>query len=246
MDAPRDRPDDDLRQARPPLWLYGAGFAALAAAGYVLGEVSEEAREAVPEGIDAVLPDWVRAHRERWPMVTRSFRAITELGNFPVAHLLVVSVALALYLLHRAKVGAIRRSDGFFWLGVTASGALLNVVLKLVFRRDRPPNVDWLIHEKGFSFPSGHAVFAGVFFGMLALLIARPAAGRPWWLRVGGAASCLAMSVLVAASRVWLGVHYPTDVIGGLTLGWGWALAAWLIRSGWARWRLHRDGLGHP
>jgi undecaprenyl-diphosphatase len=117
---------------------------------------------------------------------------------------------------------------------------MLNLALKLWFRRERPPELHRLIEEGGFSFPSGHSAFAGVFFGMLALLIARGTPERPAWFRVVGVLACLVLAVLVAASRVWVGVHYPSDVIGGLLVGAGWAVAAWLVRTGWAHWRFRR------
>jgi undecaprenyl-diphosphatase len=238
MHPPADQsPAHEGRHIPAPLGLYALAFGALVVAGLVFGEMAEAARRTDPDDIDLHIPAWVRAHADEWPGLTRLFRATTALGNFPMAVVLVVLIAVILLTLHRAKIGGVRAADPFLWLGVTSSGWLLNRTLKLWFQRQRPPDIHWLIEEKGFSFPSGHSAFAGVFFGMLAILLARGSPDRPPWFRVVGVLACLVLAVLVAASRVWLGVHYPTDVIGGLLLGAGWAIAAWLVRSGWARWR---------
>lgn len=228
---------EDIRHATPPFWLYFLALIALVLMGLAFGEVAEAARQAVPDGIDHAVPHWVQAHAARWPRVTAFFYMVTQLGNFAVGDCLIGLIALGLVAFHRKKVAGIRRNDVFLWVGVTMGGRLMNVLLKLLFHRERPPDDFWLIHETGLSFPSGHAVFAAVFFGMLALLIARPHHGRTMWLRALGVAVCIFMANLVAMSRVWLGVHYPTDVIGGLLLGFGWVVSAWLIRATWARWR---------
>jgi undecaprenyl-diphosphatase len=231
---------EEIRHATPSLWLYLVALCALAAVGYGFGEVAKAARVFVAGDIDLTIPAWVRVHASRHPAATQFFQIVTVLGNFAVGDCLILLIALGLVLLHRERLAGIRRADALFWIGVTMGGRLLNILLKLHFNRERPPVKNWLIAATGLSFPSGHAVFAGVFFGMLALFLARSSPGRPVWIRVLGVLACVTMAALVAASRVWLGVHYPTDVIGGLLLGVGWVIAAWLVRSNWARWRFHR------
>jgi undecaprenyl-diphosphatase len=238
--AERTQPAVGERHAGPPPWLYVLAFLGLVFGGYAFGEMAEAARDTTPDGIDAALPAWIRSHAPQWPGVTRFFKTVTVVGNFAVGDALIALITLALVFLHRERLAGIRRADAFLWVGVTMAGRLMNILLKLYFNRARPPNEYWLIEETGLSFPSGHAVFAGVFFGMLALLIARPAVGKPLWLRIFGTLACVMMALIIAASRVWVGVHYPTDVIGGLLVGWGWVLAAWLVRSSHARWRFHR------
>jgi len=122
--------------------------------------------------------------------------------------------------------------DALVFLATILGGRFLSIGLKLSFRRERPPELHRLVFENTYSFPSGHSVFAAVFFTMLAVLIVRLVPARRPIVRAGAVAACLAMAVLVGVSRVWLGVHYPTDVLGGLLLGFGWVLAVSLLRRG--------------
>lgn len=108
-------------------------------------------------------------------------------------------------------------------------GRVLNEELKATFARSRPEPIDWEVEVFGrsvgfpesFSFPSGHATTAMVVFGTVAYLIARlePTARQRRWT-LGGAA---ALIVLVGWSRVYMGVHYPSDVVAGYLAGFLWA-----------------------
>ena len=115
---------------------------------------------------------------------------------------------------------------GFAWqrdwraagaLLVVPTGMLLNVGLKNLFQRARPAWDDPLVQLATYSFPSGHAVASTVFYGMLcALVFARTRSPLRRALALAGA---VAMVLLVCCSRVYLGAHYPGDVIGGVALG---------------------------
>jgi undecaprenyl-diphosphatase len=102
-----------------------------------------------------------------------------------------------------------------------------NDTLKAVYQRARPTELEGVLGVQMFSFPSGHAMAAGAVYFMLALLAWRELRGRIRWAVVG---LCLAMSLCVAFSRVYLGVHYPTDVLAGLLAG---ALWADVVALGW-------------
>jgi undecaprenyl-diphosphatase len=95
--------------------------------------------------------------------------------------------------------------------------AVLNLV-KVLVNRPRP-DLSRLTGFSGASFPSGHATAAAATYALVALLLGR---GRSRWMRNLLAAGAVAISVLVAGSRVMLGVHWFTDVLAGLALGWGW------------------------
>jgi undecaprenyl-diphosphatase len=108
---------------------------------------------------------------------------------------------------------------------VTLAGAwMLDGGLKLLFARARPnPFFDYYPAPSSYSFPSGHALFAVCFFGGLAVLLthrlrSRAVQGAVWIL-------ALAIILLIGASRVYLGVHYPTDVLGGFAVGVAWVTA---------------------
>jgi undecaprenyl-diphosphatase len=103
--------------------------------------------------------------------------------------------------------------------------------LKAVYQRARPAELDGALGVQIFSFPSGHAMAAGAVYGMLALLAWRELRG---WLRWAAVGLCLAISLCVAFSRVYLGVHYPTDVLAGLLAGALWAdvvAVAWRVSA---------------
>ena len=129
-----------------------------------------------------------------------------------------------------AGVSVVGRTEALVWLGAILGGRFLSLALKAVFRRDRPPLAHRLVTETTYSYPSGHSVFAAVYFTMLAVVVARLLPPRLTWLKWQSVALCLTLAVLVGLSRVWLGVHYPTDVIGGLILGFGWVFTVATLR----------------
>jgi undecaprenyl-diphosphatase len=209
----------------------------LLACGLAFGLLAREAREAHPDGLDRYVHSWVAAHRDARPALTAAFRAITRVGDWPWAAAATVAVALMIALVPGREPRRWRPGEALFFAGVVAAGWGLNRALKLVFRRDRPDEAFRLIAEDSFSFPSGHSVFAAVFFGMLAVLSWRLARLRSPLVRLGLVLVCLMLAALVAASRVWLGVHYVSDVAGGMVLGLAWVALAWTIREAWGRWR---------
>jgi undecaprenyl-diphosphatase len=106
-----------------------------------------------------------------------------------------------------------------------------NDVLKASYQRARPAELEGVLGAQVFSFPSGHAMAAGAVYGMLALVAWRELRGPVRWATVG---LCLAVALCVAFSRVYLGVHYPTDVLAGLLAGALWAdllVLAWRLAA---------------
>ena len=121
------------------------------------------------------------------------------------------------------------RKYASMWLAATASatGGLLSTIMKVLFARERPDIVPHLAVATSPSFPSGHSMLAAVIYLTLGALLASFARRRR--LRAYVLAVALLLTVLVGSSRVYLGVHYPTDVLGGWMAGLAWALLCWLV-----------------
>jgi undecaprenyl-diphosphatase len=149
-------------------------------------------------------------------------RDLTALGNASVLILFVLGVAGFLYVRRQHKALALL-------FAATLSGRLLNELLKALFDRPRPAAALWLTHVQSPSFPSGHAMDSAVVYLTLAAMLARLVKPLALKLCVLGLAALL--SFLVGVSRVYLGVHYPTDVLAGWTAGLAWAVLCWLVAS---------------
>lgn len=195
-----------------------------------------QAKRAIMEGLEilnilsiATAPGWlqhfdraVRAgvHAHASPAWTTFFRAVTVLGSPAVVYGVAVlgGAALAWYGAKRAGL----------WLALTNTLAGLAMeVLKHTVRRVRPPEA-WFGYAMphSFSFPSGHAVSAVCLYGTLALLLSRRIASMP--ARLGLWCGVVGIAVAIGLSRVYFGVHYPSDVLAGLLLGAVFLLAAWI------------------
>jgi len=224
--APERRPAD----ARSLIRL----VAALVAFGFVFDLLGHGGRVDEPTDLDVFVNEWVVTHRSAWPGLTDFFHLATRFGDPVLAVTATVAVTAALLTLARRGVAGLRWTDALAWLGAILGGRYLSAGLKLVFRRERPPPVGRLVDEATYSFPSGHSVFAAAFCTMLAFILVRLIPPERVWERRAAVASCFALAVVVGVSRVWLGVHYPTDVLGGLLLGAGWVLVVTSFRRGWA------------
>ncbi|MDG6078308.1 phosphatase PAP2 family protein [Erythrobacter litoralis] len=149
--------------------------------------------------------------------VFEAVRDATALGGIFLRNLFVLGAIAALLFLR------LRREALLFFLTVT-SGWLVSGLLKLLVGRERPEIVPHLMAAGGGSFPSGHSFGAAVVYIGMALAFSS-LSGRQT-VRITVVASSVVVSMMVAWSRVLLGVHYPTDVIAGWLGGAGWALAS--------------------
>ena len=151
---------------------------------------------------------------------------LTALGSFVV--LLMISGTVVGFLLLQ------RRRRLALLIGVAvAGGMLLNTGLKHVFDRQRPTVVPHLREVTTPSFPSGHAAASAVVYLTLGALLAGVVKGR--FTKAYCIAVAMGLTFLVGASRVYLGVHYPTDVLAGWSVGLMWALTCWLVERGLKR-----------
>ena len=227
------------RQLRPAsaVLLYGAaGFALVLAAALLFAEIAEHLG---PGGAmaraDAALAESIHVHVNL--TILRAFAFITHFGDVLTMSVLGVVVALLLWL---------RRQRGLAlgWVLAVGGNALLNPLLKRVFERVRPVHEHGLVSELGWSFPSGHTSSATVAYGMLAYLSIRMLPAR-WHLPAVLVAAALAFTV--GCSRIFLQVHFASDVAAGFASGTAWltvCIASVEFGRHYRHSRDHRDPAG--
>lgn len=148
------------------------------------------------------------------------FSDITALGGTTV--LILITLLAIFYLVMDGKLYA-----ALFVLVSIGGGQLLSMTLKNVVDRPRPDLVAHLVEVQTASFPSGHAMLSAVSYLTLGALLARVQPRLR--LKAFLLAVAMLLTFLVGASRVYLGVHWPTDVLAGWCFGAGWALLCWVI-----------------
>lgn len=202
-----------------------AALLAVASLGWVFAEIHDVVREGASVGIDERIVQALRDPGDPssplgplW--LETAMRDATALGGTLVVTLLTVSVSI--YLALKGKRGA-----ALFVLVAVAGAALLSTGLKELLGRERPPFVGELAAELTSSFPSGHSTGAAAAYLTLGVLLARFEARHRQKIFLVALAALV--TVAVGVSRVYLGVHWPTDVLAGWTLGGGWALLCWTV-----------------
>lgn len=205
----------------PPTRFVGAALAlsVLVLAGVILGGLAQGIeRNTVVVRWDERVERWAAKNADA--LGSDALRLITHLGDTIVIVALAALVALTLLALGR------RRLSLFVVLVVFGQWALSNLIKAAVARAR--PDLDPLAPFSGYSFPSGHSTAAAATYLALALVLV---AVRPAWNERLIVASGVGIAVAVGASRTMLGVHWFSDVIGGLVLGWAWCLVCvWLTR----------------
>jgi undecaprenyl-diphosphatase len=191
--------------------IVGALIAFAATWAFVEIAVAVQAGGAVQQFDDAVML-WLADHR--MPLLEAFLIELTVLGSWVVIAVVISVAALFLETAHR------RWSVIMLFLS-SLGGIVITQLLKMGFDRERPQAFEWADHVVTSSFPSGHAVSAAITYGTIAYLAARlhRHAVTRWVILV----TATLIIVLASASRVYLGVHYPTDVIAGLLIGFAWA-----------------------
>jgi undecaprenyl-diphosphatase len=193
-----------------------AALAVLVASAWVFGWMAEELLEGDTQ-LDTRLASWL--HARATPGWTEFFEFVTALGNVPV--LINVTLVAALILAWRRELAELR-----LLLLVVLGAELLTVGLKLGFQRERPFFAEPLATESSYSFPSGHASVSLALYGTLALILARH---LPWVGRLAVLAFAAGLSALIGFSRLYLGVHFLSDVIAGFSLALAWIAACMLL-----------------
>jgi undecaprenyl-diphosphatase len=162
----------------------------------------------VSRPFDRALIELIRAPDLIGPL--SPLRVVTEAGStwaVAVVALLIIPIAILIGPWMHGVIGAV----------VVGLASIANALVKEFIARERPDLLEPIIVERGFSFPSGHAVLGMTAWGVLAVLVARSRLPRS--VRVVVIAALVALVLLIGMSRVYLGVHYPTDVLAGWTAG---------------------------
>lgn len=201
-----------------PLMLVAGGAASFIA---ILDEVVEGDTRAIDQAIilafrvpgdpaDPIGPSWVE----------ESVRDLTSLGSAPA---LVIAVLAIVGFLALAKAWRL----AIFTLVASGGGLILSSLLKFVVDRPRPELVPHgnIIYTS--SFPSGHSMMSAVVYLTLAALVVRLMEKRR--LKAYALGVALALALMIGVSRIYLGVHWPSDVLAGWAAGAAWALACWLV-----------------
>ncbi len=202
------RPMLSARAGRLSLWLGGAAFALL-----IFVRITRELIEGDVSAADnAILHAVIRM---RTPWLTVSAIDVTALGSITLVVLFSVFTLVVLLVL-RDRMGALQL------LAASAGAGILTLATKEIIERIRPDQSQQLIMVSGFSYPSGHSVSTSALYLTIAIIGCRH-------VQQSGARATIFLAVsivviIIGASRVYLGVHYATDVVSGFSLGTAWAL----------------------
>lgn len=208
-----------------PAWTWIVRGGVLLAAAWVILVLADAASEG--DGVTAAdrpVWSWLVGHRSAgWSTV---MRAVTDIGGTGVVAGLALTVAVVL-----AWRRPERRGDALLIAVVVAGVGALIVVSKPIVGRARPPLAQRLVEETNQSFPSGHATASVALLGVL-LVVLLPLVSRRWarMLMIIGA---LLVVALIGFSRLYLGVHWATDVVGGWLTGATWLFGCLSVRTLW-------------
>ncbi|HYJ53851.1 MAG TPA: phosphatase PAP2 family protein [Allosphingosinicella sp.] len=197
------------------------------AALFAFFKLASEVGEGETMGLDRTILLWLRTPANpaipigpHW--LTEAMTEATAFGS--VTGLLLVTLAVLGYLLISG-----RRRTALFVLLATGTGTAAAKLLKFVYDRPRPTLVPHLVDAGSASFPSGHAADSAIVYLTIAALLARTVPERALRLYILVVAGSLVL--LIGISRVYLGVHWPSDVVGGWAFGAAWAFACSLAYS---------------
>jgi undecaprenyl-diphosphatase len=196
-------------------------------------ELMEVARATTPHAFDTEI---LLAFREAGqpdnpigpPWLEGAIRDITSLGSASVLVLITTAVIVYLLLIRRPATALL------IFVAV-AGGQVLSSLLKAGVDRPRPELVSHLVSETSLSFPSGHAMLSAITYLTLGSLAARFLHGRTTKIYVLSLA--VLTTLMIGISRIYLGVHWPSDVLAGWCAGFAWAMLCWLAARALERWR---------
>jgi undecaprenyl-diphosphatase len=189
-----------------------AGAAVAVAGTLAFATLGLRVRNGATQGFDVAVLRWLGAHHT--PALSAAAVELTYLGTGVVVLAIVIVAALLLW-------NTEHKHSARLLLAAVAGNIVLNNVLKLLFDRPRPDIFVWQTTALSSSFPSGHAMSATVCYGTVAYLAARLQKRR--WSRALTLGAAIVLILLICGTRLYLGVHYPSDVIAGMLVGLAWA-----------------------
>ena len=189
-----------------------AGAIIAAVLTWVFSELAEGVMSGRTQTFDTAIMRWMGAHHTH--ALDATMLEITTLGTGTVVMMIVCVAALFLALTSH-------KYSALLLLIATAGGLALDMVLKLYFNRPRPHVFVWGTQAFGSSFPSGHSMSATIVYSTVAYLAARLHSRA--WARAVTMSIALLVILLIGTSRIYLGVHYPSDVLAGIIVGLAWA-----------------------
>lgn len=207
-----------------------AGLLSSAMSLEAFAELADEVGEGDSHRFDRTVLLWIGSSFPAW--LDAPMPLITGLGYYRVV---IPLLLISSYLLYRKNL----KFSAALLAVSTAGGIVLTTVLKAVFQRTRPELFETGYMASFYSFPSGHATVAVGFYGTLTMLVAWRLEGRPRWVV---AAAGISLILLIGFSRLYLGVHYPTDILAGYLAASLWVGAVATALLFWRSIRKIRSG----
>lgn len=158
------------------------------------------------ETFDTAVTSWVQSSIN--PELTKLMKIITSFGS---SRIILTGIAILGVIMVFKK----QKWKALFLIFFVGIGGLVNLLLKWIFKRQRPTAYR-LIGERGYSFPSGHSMVSLIFYGMIVCLFV---SNTGWVLKTISSLLIFSLVMLIGISRVYLGVHYPSDILAGFTAG---------------------------
>jgi len=209
---------------RPEVWMLTTVFA-IAGLVLVFGQIAEEVFEGDAAKFDQTILLFFRNASDLSdpigpPWIEEMARDITALGSYAVLSIIFSAVVIYLFM-------ARQRGAAFWVLAAVGGGVVLSNLLKLVYERPRPDLVPHAARVFTTSFPSGHATLSAITYLTLGALLASLHGSLRF--KVYFLSLAILLTIAVGISRIYLGVHYPTDVLAGWCIGAAWAALCWSI-----------------
>jgi undecaprenyl-diphosphatase len=215
---------DIMHFGRPEVWMLTTVFA-IAGLVLVFGQIAEEVFEGDAAKFDQTILLFFRNASDLSdpigpPWIEEMARDITALGSYAVLSIIFSAVVIYLFM-------ARQRGAAFWVLAAVGGGVVLSNLLKLVYERPRPDLVPHAARVFTTSFPSGHATLSAITYLTLGALLASLHGSLRF--KVYFLSLAILLTIAVGISRIYLGVHYPTDVLAGWCIGAAWAALCWSI-----------------